>query len=98
MTCTIDPCPAAGAAYWCNTCRQAIEPDTVRECAGPPPEPAQQPLDATELQTIFGVDNPDLLGNKIAALTTALGIPPCAGCNGRQDWVNRAHAWVLEHL
>lgn len=35
-----------------------------------------------------------LAGDMIAALTTALGIPPCGGCERRKEWLNRAHAWL----
>jgi len=38
--------------------------------------------------------DPSLIGNRLAALTTALGIPPCGGCGQRQEWPNRAHAWL----
>lgn len=36
--------------------------------------------------------DPTLLGNRIEALTKAIGIPPCGGCADRRDWLNRAHA------
>ena len=38
--------------------------------------------------------DPTLLGNRIEALTKAIGIPPCGGCASRRDWLNRAHAWL----
>jgi hypothetical protein len=41
-----------------------------------------------------GESDPTLLGNRIAALTTAIGIPPCGGCEKRKAWLNNAHAWL----
>ena len=38
--------------------------------------------------------DPTLIGNRLAALTTAIGIPPCGGCGQRQEWLNRAHLWL----
>lgn len=35
-----------------------------------------------------------LAGDLLAALTTAIGIPPCGGCKQRKQWLNRAHAWL----
>lgn len=36
-----------------------------------------------------------LAGDLIAAMTKAIGIPPCGGCEKRREWLNRAHAWLL---
>jgi len=38
--------------------------------------------------------DPTLLGNRIAALTSAVGIPPCGSCGKRKGWLNRAHQWI----
>lgn len=38
--------------------------------------------------------DPTLIGNRIAALTAAMGIPSCGGCISRQNWLNRAHQWL----
>jgi hypothetical protein len=35
-----------------------------------------------------------LIGDAIAAMTKAIGIPPCGGCEKRRVWLNKAHAWV----
>lgn len=51
-------------------------------------------LDDKEKAALFPDADPTLLGNRIAALTTAIGIPPCGGCNKRKAWINKAHAWV----
>jgi hypothetical protein len=39
-----------------------------------------------------------LAGDLIAAMTTALGIPPCGGCEGRQEKLNNWHAAALAWL
>jgi hypothetical protein len=41
-----------------------------------------------------GLDDPTLIGNRIAAITTRFGLPPCDGCNSRKRWLNRVHAWL----
>lgn len=51
-------------------------------------------LSPEETESLFGEDDPTLLGNRIAALTAALGIPPCCGCEKRKTWLNRAHQWI----
>lgn len=35
-----------------------------------------------------------LLGDAIAAMTAAIGIPACGGCGKRKEWLNKAHQWV----
>ena len=35
-----------------------------------------------------------LVGDVIAAMTKAVGIPPCGGCESRRVWLNKAHEWV----
>jgi hypothetical protein len=52
-------------------------------------------LSADEKAELFtDLDDPTLIGNRIAALTKALGIPPCGACGKRRDWLNAAHAWL----
>jgi hypothetical protein len=59
------------------------------------PEPIpRSPLNDSTVKELFGDSDPMLLGNRIAALTTALGIPPCGGCSKRQEWLNAAHRWL----
>lgn len=48
----------------------------------------------SEARELFGDSDPTLLGNKIKALTDAIGIPPCGGCEKRRQWLNKAHAWL----
>jgi hypothetical protein len=52
-------------------------------------------LSAAETADLFpGETDPTLLGNRIAALTEAIGLPACGGCHRRKNWLNRAHAWL----
>lgn len=39
-----------------------------------------------------------LLGDAVAALTKAIGIPPCGGCDKRRQWLNTAHAWIASYF
>lgn len=55
---------------------------------------AKSLLSPAESGELFPDSDPTLLGNRIAALTTAIGIPPCGGCNKRKAWLNKAHAWL----
>ncbi len=57
----------------------------------PPPNAG---LSAAEVSELFPGEDPTLLGNRIKALTTALGIPTCGGCEARRDYLNKAHAWL----
>jgi hypothetical protein len=50
---------------------------------------------ASELSSLESAAGGKLLGDWIADLTTAIGIPPCGGCEKRQAWLNAAHAWLL---
>lgn len=58
------------------------------------PEPVR--LTDAELAELF--PDPTLIGNRLAKLTTALGIPPCGGCGQRQVWLNDAHLWLRDQL
>jgi len=51
-------------------------------------------LSPQETEELFGDTDPTLLGERIASLTSALGIPPCGGCEKRRAWLNKAHAWL----
>lgn len=57
-----------------------------------------QPLTPAELTELFPNEDPTLLGNRIKALTDALGIPTCGGCDGRRKWINAAHAYLRSKL
>jgi hypothetical protein len=39
-------------------------------------------------------EDPDLAGNRIAALASWLGFDPCRGCEDRRQWLNKAHRWL----
>lgn len=90
--------------YTCKNCTQRsirLAPsqrtaNVRRVCENPPP--MIEGLRESEAKAIFGDDDPTLWGNKIKALTDALGIPPCSGCSQRQEWINRAHALVRKGL
>src|SRR5687768_8983687 len=60
------------------------------------PKPGERPIlsDAEVAELLPDLSDPTLIGNRIAALTTAIGIPPCAGCETRKTWMNKAHAWL----
>lgn len=69
-------------------------PVCKRRAAPVPAKPAETLSEAT-VKELFGTDaDPTLLGNHIAALTSALGFPPCGGCNKRKAWLNAAHTWL----
>lgn len=50
-------------------------------------------LSDAELTELFPNEDATLIGNRIKAMTEALGIPTCAGCNTRRKWINDAHEW-----
>lgn len=59
------------------------------------PQPViANPLSQEEIVELFPGEDPTLLGNRIKALTDALGVPACAGCEARRQWINAAHAWL----
>lgn len=55
-------------------------------------------LTESEIKGLIASNDPTLIGNRIAALTSAMGIPPCGSCGSRQDWLNKAHQWLREQL
>jgi hypothetical protein len=76
----------------------ADEPLMMMAAPGAAKEPAPI-LSLEETESLFGAsgaDDPTLLGNRIAALTKAVGFPPCGKCNARKVWLNRAHQWVRD--
>ena len=71
------------------------DPAKRRHPCGTPRIIANGPFTTEEVESLFdGESDPTLLGNRIAALTTALGIPPCGGCAKRKAWLNKAHLWL----
>jgi hypothetical protein len=61
---------------------------------GGPSEAPKLRLLASETKELFGDDDPMLWGNRIKALTDAIGIPPCGGCEKRRQWLNKATLWL----
>ena len=65
----------------------------------PPVVPKNAGLSDAEVQELLpGEDDPTLIGNRIAALTAAIGIPHCGGCEARRQWLNKAHEWLKFQL
>lgn len=105
MTTTCDLKPISDLdgkiVYRCAECGKpltASERDPARifrNCskAGPPRE--RKLLSDGECTSLFGKTDPTLLGERIKALTDAIGLPECGGCKKRREWINKAHAWVL---
>lgn len=60
----------------------------------PAPSIAKPLLTDAEITELFPDEDPTLLGNRIKAMTEALGIPACGGCEARRRWLNSAHEWV----
>lgn len=56
--------------------------------------PMKPDVTSKEKAELFPDVDPALIGERIAALTSAVGIPPCAGCGKRREWFNKAHAWA----
>jgi hypothetical protein len=54
------------------------------------PEPAKLETEAANR----GV----LIGDVIASMTKAIGVPPCGGCEQRRQWLNAAHSWARDWL
>lgn len=54
------------------------------------------PITQQEAASLFPGEDPTLIGNRVKALTNAIGIPTCGGCEVRRQWMNKAHAWVRE--
>jgi len=66
----------------------------------PPPAlpPKNAGLSDAEVTELFPNEDPTLIGNRIKALTEALGIPTCGGCEKRRQYLNRAHEWLRSHI
>lgn len=39
-----------------------------------------------------------LVGDVIASMTKMIGVQPCAACEARREWLNKAHQWVTDWL
>ena len=62
----------------------------------PTPNAGLSAAEVTEL--LPDESDPTLIGNRIAALTKAIGIPPCGACGKRQQWMNKAHELLRRKL
>jgi hypothetical protein len=67
------------------------------------PRPVLPALNAgltdAEVKELFPDEtDPTLIGNRIKALTEALGIPHCGGCDARRKWLNAAHEKLREWM
>ena len=74
-----------------------VAPPNARKQGGAIPGPTLgrlPQLTEWEKKQLFGDSDPTLCGNRIKAVTDALGIPPCGGCEKRRQWINNAHAWL----
>jgi hypothetical protein len=69
----------------------------LRDGNARPAVPAS-PIRTDEAKELFGDSDPSLWGNQIKALTDAIGIPPCGGCDKRRQWLNKAHLWLKGNL
>lgn len=60
------------------------------------PEPRGE-LDPDEVAALLPGVPAGLLGDRLAAIFAACGVPPCRGCHKRRAWLNNAHAvaWAL---
>lgn len=89
--------------FYCP-CGKRHEGDTLMRLAMPdelPPKPTiEQALKSDERTQLEAAAKESglLLGDAIAALTTAIGIPPCGGCEKRKQWLNAAHRWFRDRL
>ena len=88
-------CPQCG-----HVTRKPYETPPHRNCEKPlppserPPLPPNAGLTDSELGELFSDEDPTLWGNRIKAMTDAIGIPACGGCESRRQWINAAHEWV----
>lgn len=90
----------------CPACKAEVrskyhDPDSrKRVCgiAGPPELADTLPAKERAAFAAAAAKEGMLLGDYIAAMTTAIGIPPCGGCEQRKKWVNAAHRWVNGRL
>jgi hypothetical protein len=95
---TLDQLPSGRYAVRCKVCGKrstAKNPAALKMTCG-------QFGEASELLTeeirqeaeLRGV----LIGDVIAALTKAVGIPPCGACDARRVWLNSAQQWLTGWL
>lgn len=76
----------------------AQQPQLCKEDAWGTAALQMEGINESEVQAIFGNTDPTLIGNRVAEMLKAIGIPPCSGCGARQSWMNRAHQWLRDKL
>jgi hypothetical protein len=72
-------------------------PGELRDCVPPDPAVPHTLLTEDEKSRLFGAA-PDatLIGSRLAALFSAIGVPPCESCLQRAEWLDNAHGWLRE--
>jgi hypothetical protein len=82
-----------GDRYTCQACGDVRPAPVRRNCPKAPQDTARRlpPI----LDGLPEESKQLLIGDRIKQLTDALGIPQCGGCEKRQEWLNKAHRWVL---
>lgn len=100
---TLDNTDGDRYVYRCSACGRRVrhkspDPTAIRATCGVagPPEliDTLKPRERAAFEQAAKSEGM-LLGDYIAAMTTAIGIPPCGGCEKRKAWLNAAHAWIL---
>lgn len=81
----------AGEIWRCARCGDVRGKPVRRNCTNPAPVAEQNERYAWELPP----EDRALLGDRIADLLAACGIPPCGGCDARKAWLNSAHRWII---
>lgn len=85
-------CPACGRGPYVRGARH--------RCGPPEGSTIEESLAHQERQRLALVDElPEesrkLLGDRLAELFAAVGIPECPTCAKRKEWINAAHRWVM---
>lgn len=100
MKCNLQHTGTDGARFIhrCYSCGRVVrhpneDPATIKATCGAAVT-IEPRLSAKESKALFGESDQTLIGDKLAALFEAVGIPECGGCKKRKEWLNRAHAWV----
>lgn len=83
--------------FRCASCGTERNSSRKRQCGIHGPLPFEATLKTAEKAKLESAAKQSgmLLGDAIAALTNAIGIPPCGGCEKRKAWLNAAHAWLI---
>ena len=92
MDCIFKRLRTAGerTVYRCENCKRehasALPPEQIhRQCGKAPP---------IDHAAVLPEEDRKLLGDRLADMLAAIGIPPCGGCEQRKQWLNAAHQWI----